>query len=248
MPQRTAIMQPYLLPYIGYFQLIAAADVFVVYDDIKYTKKGWINRNRLLLNGQPWTFSLPLQAGSDRLDVVDRQVATGFLPSDLLRKIEAAYRNAPFFEPTMALAQAVLECREKNLFNFLLHGLQQTLEHLQLRARVVVSSTLAVDRQLRGQDRVIATCRSLGATEYLNAIGGTELYDAGSFANQGLQLSFLRSRLSPYAQTGQSFVPALSILDVLFFKGRDATRSMIATDFDIVSGHSCLETSHAHLP
>lgn len=239
-------MQPYLLPYIGYFQLIAAADVFVVYDNIKYTKKGWINRNRLLLQGQPWTFSLPLQAGSDHLDIVQRQVSASFQPGDLLRKLEAAYRKAPFFETTMSLAQTVLSCREKNLFDFLLHGLQQTMAHLSLNTPIRVSSTLQVDGQLRAEERVIATCKALGAKQYLNPIGGTELYDPVHFSQAGLGLSFLRSRLSSYPQQGQPFVPALSILDVLFFSGQEATRTLIASDFDLLPAPSCPETIHAH--
>ena len=63
--KKLGVMQPYFLPYIGYFQLIEAADVFVVYDNIKYTKKGWINRNRMLRNGSDMVFSLPLKKDSD---------------------------------------------------------------------------------------------------------------------------------------------------------------------------------------
>ncbi|RYE71904.1 MAG: hypothetical protein EOO81_04765, partial [Oxalobacteraceae bacterium] len=84
---RLAIMQPYFLPYIGYYQLIAAVDTFVVYDDIKYTKKGWINRNRFLLDGRDETFSLPLQAGSDALDIRDRRIAPAFDRSGLLNRV-----------------------------------------------------------------------------------------------------------------------------------------------------------------
>ena len=69
---KLAIMQPYLFPYIGYFQLMNAADEFVVYDNIKYTKKGWINRNRILVNGSDAYINFPLKKDSDYLDVKDR--------------------------------------------------------------------------------------------------------------------------------------------------------------------------------
>ena len=88
-------MQPYFLPYIGYFQLIDAVDLFIVYDDVKYTKRGWINRNRMLVNGRDAVFSLPLKHASDALDVRDRELATDFNPEKLLKQFAGAYRRAP---------------------------------------------------------------------------------------------------------------------------------------------------------
>ena len=94
---RLAIMQPYFLPYIGYFQLIAAADLFIIYDNIKYTKKGWINRNRMLLNGTDKLFSLPLKKDSDFLDIVGREISQDFNPDKLLNQFKGAYIGAPYF-------------------------------------------------------------------------------------------------------------------------------------------------------
>ena len=97
---KLAIMQPYFLPYIGYFQLIAAVDQFIVYDNIKYTKKGWINRNRLLQNGTDTVFSIPLSKDSDALDIRERQIAADFRRDKLLKQIAEAYRKAPYFGQT----------------------------------------------------------------------------------------------------------------------------------------------------
>ena len=83
---KVAIMQPYFLPYIGYFQLIAAVDVFIVYDNIKYTKKGWINRNRILLNGKDVMFSLPLKSDSDYLNIRDRELSADLSRGKLLNQ------------------------------------------------------------------------------------------------------------------------------------------------------------------
>ena len=106
---RVAIMQPYFLPYIGYFQLIGAVDLFVVYDQIKYTKKGWINRNRMLLNGADATFSLPLRKAADSLDIVDRQLAADFNRTKLLAQFYGAYRTAPYFDQTYPLLDALVK-------------------------------------------------------------------------------------------------------------------------------------------
>src|ERR1700680_880113 len=94
---RTAIMQPYFFPYIGYFQLIDSVDLFIVYDNIKYTKKGWINRNRILLNGKDVTLSLPLKSDSDFLDIRDRELAADFNREKLVNQLSGAYRRAPYF-------------------------------------------------------------------------------------------------------------------------------------------------------
>ena len=109
-------MQPYFLPYIGYYQLIAAVDVFVVYDNIKYTKKGWINRNRMLRNGKDVMFSLPLKSDSDRLDVCQRELAVDFDPRQLLNTINGAYRRAPYFSLTSPLIEQIVMYDDRNLF------------------------------------------------------------------------------------------------------------------------------------
>jgi hypothetical protein len=231
---KLAIMQPYFLPYIGYFQLIAAVDRFIVYDNIKYTKKGWINRNRMLRGSEPVVFSLPLRADSDALEVRDRALAPTFDRAALLNRIREAYRRAPCFEGTFEFVRSVVLHEDVNLFGFVHHSIARTCAHLGIGTPIVVSSTLDVDHCLRAQDRVLSLCRHAGATTYVNAIGGTELYHAEDFRAQGIDLRFLRSRPHPYPQAGAAFVPWLSILDVMMFNETAAVREMIAGDFELV--------------
>ena len=127
---KLAIMQPYFLPYIGYYQLISAVDVFVVYDNIKYTKKGWINRNRMLMNGQDAMFSLPLKKDSDSLDVVQRELATDYSRERLLNQFKGAYSQAPHFAETFALLERIVLSEESNLFHYIHHSLVETCAHL----------------------------------------------------------------------------------------------------------------------
>ena len=119
-------MQPYFLPYIGYFQLIAAVDMFIVYDNIKYTKKGWINRNRLLQTGKNEIFSIPLKSDSDYLDVCEREIATDFNRDKLLNQITSAYGRAPHFARTFPLVEQIVQYEETNLFRFLHHSMVRT--------------------------------------------------------------------------------------------------------------------------
>jgi hypothetical protein len=232
--RRTAIMQPYFLPYAGYWQLIAAVDRFIVYDAIKYTKKGWINRNRMLRDGAPAVFTLPLKRASDDLDVRDREIAPEFRGAALLARVKGAYRRAPHAEPTLALLERILETDERNLFAFLERSIRLTCDHLAIATPILTSSAIAVDPGLRGQDRVLAICEAVGTDRYVNAIGGVELYDPQAFRARGIDLRFLRSRPIEYPQLGGAFVPQLSILDVLMFNPLPVVREIVHAGFELV--------------
>jgi hypothetical protein len=224
---RLGIMQPYFMPYLGYYQLIAAVDVFVLYDNIKYTKKGWINRNRMLLNGTDAMFSLPLKNASDALDVVERELAPDFSPDKLLRQFRAAYSRAPEFARTWPLLQAVLETGERNLFRFIHRSLLATCAHLGLDTEIRISSPIPIDHTLKAQDKVLALSLALGADTYINSMGGVELYSPAAFRERNIELRFIRPMPLQYPQFGGPFVPWLSIIDVLMFNPLDVVRGWV---------------------
>ena len=224
-------MQPYFLPYIGYFQLIAAVDAFVIYDDIKYTKKGWINRNRLLQNGKDAVFTLPLENAPDSLDVRERRISGSFDRSHLIERVRNAYHGAPFFADAFEVFESIVLHSERNLFAFLHHSLIETCAYLGIGTKLIVSSELGVDPSLRGQDRVIATCVRVGASVYVNPIGGKELYSRERFAEHEIGLRFLRPGAVRYRQFGEEFVPWLSILDVMMFNDKSRIGEFVATGF-----------------
>ena len=223
-----AIMQPYFLPYVGYFQLISAVDEFVVYDNIKYTKKGWINRNRYLLDGRAATFSVPIRKDPDYLDIAQRSLAADFDRRKLLAQLREPYRKAPYFDPTYALLEQVVNVASTRLYDFLLEGLQLTCQHLSLSTRLRTASEIPADHSLRAQDRVIAIASRIGADRYINPIGGTDLYSKKCFAEAGIDLRFLQAGSIEYPQFGNPFVPWLSILDMLMFNGAERTRHLLS--------------------
>jgi hypothetical protein len=229
-----AIMQPYFLPYIGYFQLIAAVDMFIVYDNIKYTKKGWINRNRMLQDGKDVMFSLPLKSGSDSLDVCERELAADFNRDKLLNQIKSAYRRAPYFAQTFPLVEQVVRYDDTNLFRFLHHSIVKTCEHLGIATEIRISSGIAIDYDLKNQDKVLAFCEAVGASTYVNAIGGMELYSRETFLEKSIDLKFIKSKPFEYPQFGDAFVPWLSILDVMMFNPFDTIRAAITTDYELI--------------
>ncbi len=222
------IMQPYFLPYIGYWQLMNYVDQYVIYDNIKYTKKGWINRNRFLQNSTDALFTLPLKSGSDRLNIVEREIADVYDARKLLKVFHQAYKKAPYFDETFALCENILLSAETNLFKFLHQSIEHVCSALSISTPRVVSSNLPVEHEsLAAQSKVIAICRALETNHYINPIGGLELYDRHAFEIQGIQIKFLRTNNIVYQQFANPFVPNLSILDVLMFNGASRTRDLL---------------------
>jgi hypothetical protein len=239
---KVAIMQPYFLPYIGYFQLVAAVDTFVIYDNIKYTKKGWINRNRFLLNGHDEMFSLPLAKASDNLTVAERRIAEDFRPEKLLNQLKGAYHHAPFFGPTWELLLSIMHFEERNLFAFILHSVTRVCRHLGIDTPIRTSSTIPIDHSLKSQDKVIALCASLGADSYLNPIGGTSLYSRAGFEAEAIDLRFLKAELQAYDQMGGTFIPWLSIIDVMMFNPAEKISGTLLKGFTLVDGEPLQHT------
>lgn len=220
-------MQPYFLPYLGYWQLVAAVDRFVLYDNIQYTKKGWINRNRFLRHTEPCTFTLPLRQGSDTLDIRDRWLTEGFERDKLLRQWAGAYRKAPFVHEAMAVLEPVVRCPAANLFDYLHHSIAAVCTALGITTELVASSRVPADHALKAEARVLSICRATGADLYLNPIGGVTLYREAHFAERAVTLRFHSLHPCRYEQGGVPWVPHLSIVDVLMFIGIEGSRALL---------------------
>jgi hypothetical protein len=229
------IMQPYLFPYIGYFQLLHAVDSYVVYDNIEYSKKGWINRNRILVNGKDEYISFPLKKDSDYLHINQRFLA-GTWNLDkikLLNKITGAYRKAPFFETVMPVIESCILYEKENLFEFILFSLETLKSYLQIDTPLLPSSSIAIDHSLKNQDKVIAICKALHADGYINPIGGMELYNKEKFLQHQIRLGFLKTGEVTYKQFENPFLPALSVIDVMMFNDRPAITTFLNKEFTL---------------
>lgn len=233
---KVAIMQPYFFPYIGYFQLINAVDVFVIYDSIEFSKKGWINRNRILVNDKDYVFTLPLKKGSDFLNVNQRFLSDNWNSDKikLLNKIKEAYRKAPFYTDVIVILENALNYENKNLFSFIKNSLLKTLDYLEIKTKIIQSSEVDFDNSLKNQDKVIAICNALNAKTYINSIGGLELYDKEVYKAIGLELQFLKANPITYQQYGSEFVMFLSIIDVMMFNSVEDVKKFITNEFQIL--------------
>ena len=228
---KLAIMQPYFFPYIGYYQLMNAVDEFVVYDNIEFTKKGWINRNRILLNGKDEYLTLPLKKGPDHLHIDKRTLADSW-PMDkkkILNRITESYRKAPNYNNVYPVIENCMNYEDNNLFSFIFNSLNITKEYVGIPTRLVISSTVGVDHSLKAQEKVIAICKARKAAIYLNPAGGMQLYNQAVFNDQGMRLHFLRSTDTGYKQFTDNFVPWLSIIDIMMFNSKEEIRKLLGS-------------------
>lgn len=220
-----AIMQPYFFPYLGYFQLMAAVDRFILYDDVNYIKQGWINRNRILINNQAHYLTLDLQGASSFKKI--NEVGLSFNASKLLKTIKQAYGKAPFYQETFPLIDKILFFEQNNLAAFVINSIREISAHLAIKVKIHVSSELNVGSDKSGQERVIEICRFFQATKYINAIGGKELYSKEIFRENGITLKFINSNFVRYQQFDHEFVPFLSIIDVMMFNAKEQVTDLL---------------------
>lgn len=213
-----AVMQPYVFPYLGYFSLLQACDRFVFYDDVQHMPRGWIHRNRILIQGAAHTFTVPLAQAhqSDRIDALRTHDLAAFR-SHFLKQLTAAYRRAPQFEPTYAWVQEVLDLGSDSMAELAMRSVRLAAERLGIERPFVRSSqAFGATHGLPRAERLAAITRALGGRRYVNSPGGRALYRAADFAPFGVALRFVQPALTPYAQTGSTgFVPGLSIIDAL---------------------------------
>lgn len=219
------IMQPYFFPYIGYFQLINAVDQFIIYDDVNYIKQGWINRNRILLDGRVHYLTLNLRGASSYKKINEIQIEIN--PNKLLKTIYQAYNKAPYFSDVFTLIEKIINHEEVNLAKFVINSLNEVTKYLEIETKLEISSILSIEKELKAEDRIIAICKYFSATDYYNAIGGRKIYSKEKFEKNGLNLKFIKTLNVIYKQFNHEFVPSLSTIDMMFFNSRQKIKEYL---------------------
>lgn len=210
---KLAVMQPYLFPYIGYFQLIYAADLFLIYDDVAYIKQGYINRNSILSSNEVKRFTVPVPGASSNKLISELQFSND--ATKVLKTIEQSYSKAPYFASVYPLVRKALEHEVRSISSVCQKSYEYIFSYLGIEKQFKKTSDLDYDRTSSAQDRLIALCNHFGADCYINSTGGRSLYIKPDFAKQGIALKFIDPLLVQYSQNRKEFVPNLSIIDVL---------------------------------
>jgi len=247
--RRVAIMQTYTFPYVGYFQLAACVDCFAFLDDVSYIRRGWINRNRILLNGNPHTFSIPVRHAPLGTRINEVEVADpAYFEEKLLPTLRRAYGVAPQFDAVFPWVEAVFLDHGPRIADIAASSVRETMAYLGIPVTFVRSSDLG-RMASTGQQRILDLCKRLGADAYRNLGGGTALYSAERFAREGLDLRFAHAVLDGYPQLrSEGFVPGLSILDLLFNVDADKARDHVLRHpltADLRPGHRPRPVLHA---
>lgn len=217
---KLAIMQPYFMPYIGYFQLIKMVDKFIFYDDVTFIKQGWINRNQILINNQAKMFSIPLSNASSHVlikDVLISEIAYQKWRKSFLNSIVFSYKKAKNYSKINALIEKILEKRPETISELAIKSIVEVAQYLDLKTEFEICSDVYSNTYLSGQNRVLDICINEKATMYINPVGGMELYSKRIFHEKNIELFFIKANKSVYPQFSEEFVPFLSIIDVLMF-------------------------------
>lgn len=230
MTMKLAIMQPYFFPYLGYFQLMAAVDFFLIFDDVHFIKKGWIHRNYILLNQAAHPFTLPIQKMSQNRLILDHERAN---PKETVEQqlllLYHAYHKAPYYAEVMPHLERMLRNEEPNVARYLGHQLETIRDYLGLDTVIHYTSSFENEDHLKKEARLLDLCNRFDAHHYINPIGGKALYDDETFERAGVHLEFLEMQPLSYRQFGDVFVPNLSIIDVLMFNPRARVQQLLDT-------------------
>jgi hypothetical protein len=236
---KIAIMQPYFFPYLGYFQLINAVDQWIAFDNIQFIDKGWINRNRILHpnHSKEWQFiTIPLSKRGQFDKICDISIKSDIdWKSEILGKL-TVYKNfkAPYYNEVVGLVEKVFETKEENLSKFIVRSLRLICDYLDIKTKIQIQSEMSLDLPITKHPGqwALNISEKLGASEYINPMGGYNIFDEKEFMKKKIKLTFLKPNLSHYKQSWfKDFKAGLSILDLLMFIDVDYLSDMINNDY-----------------
>jgi WbqC-like protein family len=232
--KKIAIMQPYFLPYIGYFQLINAVDEFIIYDDVNFINKGWINRNNILVNNKASLFTIPLREASQNKLINEIEIIQdGKWQSKLVKTIEQSYKKAPNFADFFPILSEIINYAETNISKYIYNSLLNICKYLEISTLITASSSIFENENLKSQNRIIDICKQRNVEQYINPIGGIELYNKNDFETENIKLNFLKTYPIQYQQFINDFVPYLSIIDLIMFNEKSKIKSLL-NEFELV--------------
>ena len=222
---KIAIMQPYLFPYIGYWQLVNAAEKFIIFDDVNYINKGYINRNNILVKDTSYQFTLELVGASQNKLI--NEIKIGKNSDKILKTIELNYKRSPYFKNVFPLLEDIFSQKEENLAKFIGYSLKKISCYLEINTEFLYSSDIEKNNNLKNQLKILDICTKLNTKKYINLIGGRKLYNKKEFLSKNIQLRFIDPGITKYKQFGNKFIKFLSIIDVIMFNNISELKKIV---------------------
>lgn len=243
-------MQPYFMPYLGYWQLINAVDKIIIYGYLNFIKGGWVNRNRIIQkNGEINYITVPLRKQSPSLLISEVQIDNSVNWSErMLKTIMINYKKAPYFDQIYPLIEKVLSKRYDTLMSINAESICGIAEFLEIDTIIDCDNERFVEleeklaridtdyslfpylektRPEKMVARMLEQCRMENSQHLINALGGMELYDKKEFEQYGIKLEFIKMNDISYPQFNHDFVPNLSIIDVMMHNGKEGTKKLL---------------------
>ncbi len=225
---KLGIMQPYFMPYLGYWQLMNAVDKYVLLDDANYIMRGFINRNSILLNGKAHMFSIPIHKASQNKLINETELNFEIKDKEnLINTLSLAYKKAPYYNDFFPILKDIILFDEKDLVKYIKNSIEKIAEYSNIKTEILISSKLNKNHELKSQERIIEINKVLNSSVYINAIGGVELYDKKDFNGQNIELKFIKTLPYEYKQFKNDFVPNLSVIDVLMFNSKEDVKKLL---------------------
>lgn len=228
MCMKIAIMQPYIFPYIGYFQLINAVDRFVILDDVNYINKGWINRNNILVNGKKSLFTIPLKEASQNKWINEIYISDEIKwKINFLKTIEQNYKKATYFSNVYPIIEEIVNSSISKISDFNYYSISKINNYFGVKTEIISSSSIYGNNELKAHNKILDICLKEKASIYINPIGGLELYNKKDFTEKKIELFFIKSDDIRYSQFANDFAPWLSVIDVMMFNSSQTIKTFL---------------------
>lgn len=200
-------MQPYFIPYIGYFQMVNAVDTFIFYDNVTYIKNGWINRNKI--KGGT-IFTIPLKNQSSNCLIQDTEILWDLRNTKkFLKTIQQTYSKSPYFDEVYSIIENLIDSQPSTISELAIDSVTQFSRYMGINTKFKTSSS---EKYKKGKDKVdnlVNICKTEGISHYINPIGGQSLYNKSIFKSHGIELNFISTQ------------PSLSIINECFLKSKE---------------------------
>ena len=229
---KVAIMQPYFFPYLGYFQLIKQTENLILFDDVQNIRHGWINRNRVLKPEKEWQYIIvPLQGHEQTTPIKEIRVQNDDdWKIKIIRQIEHYKKKSPYYAQTKILLEECFNFQETSITLLNAFYIRKVCKYIGLPLNLKISSTENYDYKNVNDagEWALRICEQIGATAYLNPIGGMELFEPLKFAKSNIQLNFLTIKDIAYSQRRNGIIETgLSIIDVMMFNSPEQIQNLL---------------------